>query len=145
VAGVVGFTLAGGTGSHGRRSALNPQTTTTRPVATPVASVPTTPTTAPATAILVASSAGTSTYRVDASATITFRAGTGTCWVEIRQSGPYGPVLFTGDLFAGQTRDMNGPIWVRLGNPGVIAITVNGTSISPPGMTAGEPYDLQFA
>ena len=82
---------------------------------------------------------------MDASATITFQAAGGTCWVEIRQSGRYGPVLFTGDLLAGQSRGMNGPIWVRLGNPLALVITVNGTSISPPGMAAGQPYDLQFA
>jgi hypothetical protein len=99
----------------------------------------------PPTAILVASAAGSSTYRVDASATITFAAGNGVCWVQIRQNGPYGPVIFTGDLLSGQTRDVNGPIWVRLGNPRIITVTVNGSSISPPGMTAGEPYDLQFA
>ncbi len=145
VAGIVGFTLAGGSGSHGRHPALSPHTTAPRHAVPPVASAQTSPTTAPVTAMLVASSAGSSTYRVDASATITFRAGTGTCWVEIRQTGPYGPVMFTGDLLAGQIREVNGPIWVRLGNPGVIAITVNGTLISPPGMTTGEPYDLQFA
>ncbi len=82
---------------------------------------------------------------MDASATISFRAINGVCWVEIRQSGPYGPVVFTGDLLAGQSRDMNGPIWVRLGNPRAVVITVNGSSISPPGMTADQPYDLQFA
>lgn len=145
VAGVVGFTLAGGPGSHGRRPALSSHTTAPRQATPPVASARTSPTTAPVTAILVASSVGSSTYRVDASATITFRAGDGACWVQIRQTGPYGPVLFTGDLLAGQTRDVNGPIWVRLGNPRVIAVTVNGTSISPPGMTGGKPYDLQFA
>jgi hypothetical protein len=145
VAVVIGFTLAGAPGSHGRHPASGPTTTAPAQAVAPVAPAPTSPTTMPATALLVASSAGSSTYRVDASATITFRAGNGSCWVEIRQSGPDGPVMFTGDLTAGQSRDMNGPVWVRLGNPGVIAITVNGTSISPPGMTAGQPYDLQFA
>jgi hypothetical protein len=144
VAGVVGYTLAAGR-SHGRHPASNPPATTSPPPTQPAASAATSPTTAPPTAILVSSSAGSSTYRVDASATITFQAASGTCWVEIRQSGPYGPVLFTGDLVVGQSRDMNGPIWVRLGNPRALVITVNGTSISPPGMTAGVPYDLQFA
>jgi Domain of unknown function (DUF4115) len=148
VAAVVGFRLAGETGSHGRSPAPSPQATPTRP-ATPVASAPTAPTAVPTTpaptAVLVGSSAGSSTYRVDASATISFRAINGVCWVEIRQSGPYGPVVFSGDLLTGQTRNMNGPVWARLGNPGVIAVTVNGASISPPGMAAGQPYDIQFA
>jgi hypothetical protein len=146
VAAVVGLTLAGAFGSHGRRPAPSSHTTSPPPTtAAPVASAPTSPTTAAPTAMLVASSAGSSTYRVDASATITFRAGTGTCWVEIRQSGRYGPVMFSGDLLAGQSRAVNGPIWVRLGNPSVITVTVNGAPISPPGMTTGEPYDLMFA
>ena len=66
---------------------------------------------------LVASSVGSSTYHVGASATITFRATSGACWVEIRQDGPTGPLLFQGDLQAGQSRALNGPVWVRLGNP----------------------------
>ena len=148
VAAVVGFRLAGEAGSHGRSPAQSPRATPTRP-ATPVASAPTAPTAVPTTpaptAVLLGSSAGSSTYRVDASATISFRAINGVCWVEIRQSGPYGPVVFSGDLLTGQTRNMNGPVWVRLGNPGVILVTVNGTSISPPGMAAGQPYDIQFA
>jgi hypothetical protein len=93
----------------------------------------------------VTSSAGSSTYRVGSSATISIRATTGTCWVEIRQSGPNGSVIFTGDIYSGQSKEINGPVWVRMGNPTVIAIAVDGTSISPPGMSAGEPYDLQFA
>jgi hypothetical protein len=84
-----------------------------------------------------------STYRVGTAATITLLANNGTCWVEIRQSGPYGPVTFMGDIQAGQSRNLTDPVWVRLGNPG--AITVNGRAVSPPGMTAGQPYDLQFA
>ena len=33
----------------------------------------------------------------------------------------------------------------RLGNPTAVVVTVNGTSISPPGLVAGQPYDLRFA
>ena len=46
---------------------------------------------------------------------------------------------------AGQSRAINGPAWVRLGNPERHVVTVDGGSISPPGLIAGEPYDLQFA
>jgi hypothetical protein len=144
VAAVIGFRLSGETGAHGRPPAQSLRGAPSRP-ATPVASAQTVPTTVAPSAVLVATSAGSSTYRVDASATISFRAVTGVCWVEVRQAGPYGPVMFTGDLLAGQYRNVNGPVWIRLGNPGVIVLTVNGTSISPPGMTAGQPYDIQFA
>lgn len=93
---------------------------------------------------LVSSTAGASTYRIGPSATVAVQAN-GTCWVEIRQSTPQGAVLFEGSILAGQSRAVSGPAWVRLGNPTSVAITVDGTSISPPGIVSGEPYDLQFA
>jgi hypothetical protein len=144
VAGLVGFVLAQNGGSHGRPRPPATQAAPPKPT-NPATTAPTTPTTTAPPAALVATSTGTSTYRVGASAIITFRANNGTCWVEIRQAGPSGPVTFTGDILAGQSRAISSPVWVRLGNPGVMAITVNGTSISPPGMAPGEPYDLQFA
>ncbi len=148
VAGVVGFALSAGPGSHGRRPPAA-SAAATPGHGTPVGSTQTTPptttptTTAAPSAVLVSTAAGTSTYRVGASATITLVANNGPCWVEIRQLGPDGALMFMGDILAGQSRAMTAPVWVRLGNPG--AINVNGTSISPPGMTAGQPYNLQFA
>lgn len=98
----------------------------------------------PGGAELVSSTAGASTYRIGPSATVSVQAN-GTCWVEIRQSTPQGAVVFEGNILAGQSRAVSGPAWVRLGNPTAVSITVNGTSISPPGIVSGEPYDLQFA
>jgi hypothetical protein len=97
----------------------------------------------PPAPVLVTTSAGYSEYRLAGPATIVL-AASGTCWVQIRQDGRAGPVLFQGDLYAGQTRPAHGPIWLRLGNPTQVTITVNGAALSPPSLVAGEPYNLQF-
>jgi hypothetical protein len=140
---VVVVVLATNQSGH-RRRPPPPQTAANHPAArlTPLTSAAATA--APTPAVLVTDSPGSSTYHVDTSATIRL-AARGSCWVEIRQSSPTGPLLYEGDLLAGQTRAVGGPAWVRLGNPTSMVVTVNGTSISPPGLVAGEPYDLQFA
>ncbi len=144
LAGIAAAVVALDNGTHGKPSKPPAQAAPAHP-AVPPASATTTPTTAASPADLVASSAGSSTYRVGPSATIAFQAVRSACWMEIRQSGPTGPVLFAGDITSGQSRVINGPAWVRLGNPGVIQVTVDGAALSPPGMSLGQPYDLQFA
>jgi hypothetical protein len=125
------------------------------PVRTPPAPVPraapppptTTATTTvkppPAAPVLVSSGVGYSEYRLAGPATIMLTAS-GRCWVEIRQNGPSGPLLYEGDLLAGDSRGAPGSTWVRLGNPSYVTVQVNGVTISPPSLIAGEPYNLQF-
>lgn len=133
-----------------RRRPAPPRTVAAGPAARPVATTPAAATTSaaattpPTPALLVTGSPGSSIYDVDASATIRV-AASAPCWVELRLSGSTGPILYQGDLLAGQSRAVSGPAWVRLGNPTAVVVTVNGSSISPPGLIAGEPYDLQFA
>jgi hypothetical protein len=86
---------------------------------------------------------GYSEYRLSGPATIVVSAS-GRCWVEIRQNGPSGPVLYQGNLVAGDTRGAPGSTWLRLGNPSNVTVRVNGVPISPPSLVAGEPYNLQF-
>jgi hypothetical protein len=112
------------------------------PASAPASAPVTTPAPHPAP-VLVTTSAGYSEYRLSGPATILLTAS-GTCWVQIRQAGPTGTVLYQGDLYAGQTHPANGPIWLRLGNPTKVTITVNGVALSPPSLVAGEPYNLQF-
>jgi hypothetical protein len=141
--------VAGGTvgvltlrGDHNRAS---PPSHPPPRAAAPPAPVPTSATTVapPPAPVLVTTSAGYSEYRLSGPATIVLTAS-GTCWVQIRRDGPTGTVLYQGDLYAGQTHPANGPIWLRLGNPTQVTITVNGTALSPPSLIAGEPYNLQF-
>jgi hypothetical protein len=102
-----------------------------------------TPTTVAPTPILVTSTSGYSEYRISGPASISISAA-GTCWIEIRQTGPSGQVLFVGDLVAGDTHAAGGSIWVRLGNPSQVTVSVNGKAIAPPSLVAGQPYNLQF-
>jgi RodZ C-terminal domain len=92
---------------------------------------------------LVSSSAGYSMFRLSWPATIRLES-TGLCWIEIRDSGPTGPVTFQGDLTAGASHAVTGPSWLRLGNPTAVAVTVNGSAITLP-LVAGEPYNIQFS
>jgi hypothetical protein len=103
----------------------------------------TTPPTVPAAPVLVSSGAGYSEYRLSRPATILLTAS-GRCWVEIRQSGPSGPILYEGNLVAGDSKGAPASTWVRLGNPSNVTVRVNGVPISPPSLIAGEPYNLQF-
>jgi hypothetical protein len=141
--------VAGGTigvlvlrGDHERGS---PPSHPASRVAAPPPSTPAPATTLapPPGPVLVTTSAGYSEYRLSGPATIVLKAS-GTCWVQIRQDGPTGSVLYQGDLYAGQSHPANGPLWLRLGNPTQVTITVNGAALSPPSQVAGEPYNMQF-
>ena len=111
--------------------------------APPTTRATTPPAPAPAAPVLVSSGAGYSEYRLSRPATILLTAS-GRCWVEIRQTGPSGPVLYEGNLVAGDTKGAPASTWVRLGNPSNVTVRVNGVAISPPSLIAGEPYNLQF-
>ncbi|HEY3810644.1 MAG TPA: DUF4115 domain-containing protein [Acidimicrobiales bacterium] len=93
--------------------------------------------------VLVTTSAGYSEYRLTGPATVQLATDT-ICWIEIRQGGPTGPVLYEGDLSAGQTHVAPPSTWVRLGNPGHVTVTVNGVPISLPSLIAGQPYNVMF-
>jgi hypothetical protein len=138
--GTVGVLVLGG--DHDRASP--PSHPASRAVAPPASTpAPATTLAPPPGPALVTTSAGYSEYRLSGPTTIVLTAS-GTCWVQIRQDGPTGSVLYQGDLYAGQTHPANGPLWLRLGNPTQVTITVNGAALSPPSLVAGEPYNLQF-
>jgi hypothetical protein len=136
--------LLASNGSSPHRPAASVHSAVSPSVGPPAPSGPASIGPAASGAALITSSAGSSTYHVAASATISLQA-TGSCWVEIRQTGPSGRVLFEGDLVAGESRSTGGPAWVRLGNPTAMVVSVDGASIAPPGLVAGQPYDLLFA
>jgi hypothetical protein len=130
----------GSDGRTGGTGAGAPTTATPPPVSSaggPAASV------APVAAALVTSRAGYAEYRLSRPVAVVLFAS-GPCWLQIRQGGPAGQLLFQGDLLAGDSRGLTGATWVRLGNPGAVRITVNGTNIAPPTLVPGEPFNLQF-
>jgi transcriptional regulator with XRE-family HTH domain len=58
------------------------------------------------------------------------RARRGPCWLLARSGSPTGPVLFEGTLRRGATMRLAAPrVWLRLGAPGMVDVTRNGTSI----------------
>jgi hypothetical protein len=63
-------------------------------------------------------------------------------WVQVR-AGQRGAVLFTGTLQPGDTKpfDASGPLWVRVGNLGHAAVTVDGAALRLPAKPAA-PYNL---
>jgi hypothetical protein len=72
-------------------------------------------------------------------------SASGPCWVELRQ-GESGPMIWEGTLTQGQTRlqPSEGPLWVRLGNPANISVSLNGLPVTVPVPPASPPYNLSF-
>lgn len=110
-------------------------------IASPVATAP--PTTAPPLASLLSKTSSTATYQVTGSPVISLE-GSAACWMEVRHGNQTGPLLFEGVLQAGQHKDLNGPVWVRLGNPPAVAVLINGSPLSNPSLSSSNPFDLQF-
>jgi hypothetical protein len=93
-------------------------------------------------ALLEMTSSTSAVYQVGGPISVVLDAS-GPCWIEARRSGPTGGLLFEGTLVPGQTWTVAGPTWLRLGNPTVVSLTVNGALVSPPA-TDGIPFDLQI-
>lgn len=109
----------------------------------PPATSPPAPTTTVPAASLISQTGSTATYQVSGSPTIelTFNSS---CWTQIRQGSSSGSVVFEGTETAGSTRQLTGPVWVRLGDPAAVQVTVGGTTLNQPAMTAASPFNLQF-
>lgn len=104
---------------------------------------PTTLAAPPAT--LVSSTPQVAVYSLSGPSTITLRASSGVSWAQLRSGNQSGTVVFEGRINQGQSKTISGPAWVRLGNPTAITVAVNGTAITAPTVTAGQPYNLQFS
>jgi hypothetical protein len=92
---------------------------------------------------LLSSNVGVSVYRIDAPTAQIRLVASGPCWVQIRSGGATGTVLYSQTMQAGQTESASGPLWMRLGNPTAVKVSVDGVTVSPP-VTSGNPYDLVF-
>jgi Domain of unknown function (DUF4115) len=146
----IGVTVVGlpGQGSPGVPAAARSSAPTTAHPHTTTTSAParTTTTTSPPVkpAVLVSSQNGTATYQLrSASASIVVTAS-GPCWLEVRANSPLGQIVYEGTLEAGGRSTVTGPAWIRLGNPPVVAVKVNGTPMTVPGAQVGLPLNLQF-
>jgi cytoskeleton protein RodZ len=54
------------------------------------------------------------------------------CWLQARAGGPHGALIYEGTLTAGSTKkfSLSRTVWVRMGNPLALAITVGGRPVS---------------
>ena len=68
-------------------------------------------------------------------------AARGRCWILVRSGGPTGAILFEGILEQGQARrfQVRSRLWVRMGRPDVLDITVGGR---PVGGLPGTPANV---
>jgi RodZ C-terminal domain len=68
----------------------------------------------------------------------------GSCWVQVRQ-GDGGPVVFEATLQPGETKtvDGTGNLFLRLGNPNNVALTIGGREVSM-SVASGTPYNFVF-
>ncbi len=129
---------ANGSGSakgvgHGHRKGKSPS----RPAASPRPPSP-----LPVALSPVSVSQGLAVYNVPLRSYYVTVVTSGPCWVE-EQSGPNTTVLWQRVMQAGNRRTMQitGTLWLRLGNPPLAAVTLNGRPLSFPS-AGGVPVDL---
>ncbi len=68
-------------------------------------------------------------------------AARGDCWVQVRRDGPQGVTLFSGTLSRGHGESFKGKVlWLRLGNPAVVRLIVQGKTQKA--LSGTEPVDL---
>ncbi|MBO0747665.1 MAG: DUF4115 domain-containing protein, partial [Acidimicrobiaceae bacterium] len=91
---------------------------------------------------LVSNTGGTASYQVTGSSTIVVSAQ-GSCWVEAHQSNAQGNQIFAALMSSGQSQTFHAPVFIRLGAPAAVTVTVNGASL--PGLaTDGAPWNLEL-
>jgi hypothetical protein len=75
--------------------------------------------------------------------TIELRASRGECWVDVHLGTSSGKALFIGTLKLGQhvSFGLSKPLWIRLGAPGNLSVTIGGRAVKTP--IAGAPTDLR--
>jgi hypothetical protein len=120
------------------------------PASTPAASLPapasphTTPP-PPAAAVLISGDSHGARYQVPPSAEIELVTSS-PCWLQIRTGSVAGPILFQGVLRPGDRKLLPspGPLWLRLGNPAGVAVTVNSNTLHLAGSSSGQPYNLEL-
>ena len=71
-------------------------------------------------------------------AKLVLRAARDDCWAEVRRSSPEGELLFSGTIFEGESMRFTGKrLWLRLGAPANLDVTLNGKAVRNFPETAG--------
>lgn len=97
---------------------------------------------APPAVVATSTNSTYAAYTVNATSMDVTLSTSGACWVELRNGTASGPVVFEGILPAATTRRFHavGSIWLRLGNPPRVSLTIDGSPVSLPG--GGNPFDV---
>jgi hypothetical protein len=67
---------------------------------------------------------------------VSLTASRGDCWLEVRKDGVHGKSVYLGTLVKGKTFEVSAKsLWVRLGAPQNVDVSVNGKAASLPGGT----------
>ena len=76
--------------------------------------------------------------------TVHLVAAGGACWVQVRTTGIAGQVIYESTMAQGQTHAIktSQPVYVRLGVPAYVSITVNGRSAYTPTETVSNNYKV---
>jgi RodZ C-terminal domain len=110
--------------------------------AAPATTVPPAPTTTVPPFTLVSNTNGTASYQVSGSPTVVVSAQ-GPCWIEAHQPNAQGNQILAALMSPGQSETLHAPVFIRMGAPWAVTVTVNGASL-PALATGGSPWNLQF-
>jgi len=110
----------------------------------PLTSVPSTATPAPTTTVVGAATqtAAGYQYQVAGKAVSAVLSVSGSCWLEVRDGSANGPAVFEATLTSGSTKTFSasGGLWLRLGAPRSVQLSLQGHNVTLPGV--GGPYDI---
>lgn len=113
-----------------------------RPTGAPTTTAPPAPTTTVPPFTMISNANGTASYQLAGNPPVVVSAQ-GPCWVEANQSNAQGAVIFAATLAPGQSQTFRAPVFIRLGAPSAVTVTVNGTSL-PALVTGGAPWNLDL-
>ena len=107
------------------------------PTPPPVTVISPTPTTTP-------TAHHTSTATATGPFTVRFVAAGGACWVQVRTTGIAGQVVYESTMAQGQSHALKTrqPVYLRLGVPAYVSITVNGKQAYTPAETVSNNYKV---
>ena len=105
------------------------------------------PTTPPVTVLSPTPSTTPTAHHTAAAAlrfTVRLTAAGGACWVQVRTTGPTGPIVYESTMPQGQVHAIRThvPLYVRLGVPAYVSITVDGRGAFTPAETVSNNYKI---
>ena len=102
---------------------------------------PTVATTVAPALVATSTNSAYATYTANVTSLDVSFAASGACWVELRSGSAAGPVLYEGTLPAGAAQVFHavGSVWLRIGDPVRLKLTIDGAPVALP--AASNPFD----